>query len=101
MDLPHLAELYSAATGWDTSVEDLTQLTMKQVRLEKVCTLRHANFDRKDDLPAARDLCEPIPQGALAGGKMDEAKYNRMLDEYDDLHGWVRETGFPQAGNPD
>ena len=27
--------------------------------------------------------------------KIDEEKYNRMLDEYYDLHGWDRETSFP------
>jgi hypothetical protein len=33
----------------------------------------------------------------LAGyWKMDEGKYNRMLDEYYDLHGWDRETSFPK-----
>lgn len=96
MDLSHLAELYSAATGWDTSVADFKRLTMRQVSLEKAFNLRHTNYDRKDDLPAARDLCEPIPKGALAGWKMDEAKYNGMLDEYYDLHGWDRETGFPR-----
>lgn len=26
---------------------------------------------------------------------MDEAKYNNMLDDYYDLHGWDRETSFP------
>lgn len=96
MDLPQLAELYSAATGWDTSVEDLKRLTMRQVNLEKAFNLRHTDFDRKDDLPAPRDLCEPIPKGTLAGWKMDEEKYNQMLDEYYDLHGWDRETSFPK-----
>ena len=96
MDLPHLAELYSAATGWDTSVEDLKRLTMRQIHLEKAFNLRHTDFDRKDDLPAPRDLCEPIPKGTLAGWKIDEEKYNQMLDEYYDLHGWDRETSFPK-----
>jgi aldehyde:ferredoxin oxidoreductase len=26
---------------------------------------------------------------------MDEEKYDRMLDEYYDLHGWDRETSYP------
>lgn len=29
---------------------------------------------------------------------MDEEKYNQMLDEYYDLHGWDRETSFPKRG---
>jgi aldehyde:ferredoxin oxidoreductase len=43
-----------------------------------------------------RDLSEPIPTGPLAGWKMDENKYNTMLDDYHDLHGWDRETSFPK-----
>jgi len=95
LDLPHLAELYSAATGWETSVEDLNRMAMRQLNLEKAFNLRHTDFDRKDDLPTPRDLSEPIPTGDLAGWKMDEEEYNRMLDEYYDLHGWDSETSFP------
>jgi len=93
---PELAELYSAATGWETSVEDLKRMTIKQVNLEKALNLRFTGFDRKDDLPTKRDLEEPIKTGKLAGLKIDEAKYNAMLDEYYDLHGWDRETSFPR-----
>lgn len=93
--LPELAELYSAATGWETTADDLKRLTMKQVNLEKALNLRFTDFDRKDDMPTKRDLEEPIKTGNLAGWRMDEAKYNKMLDDYYDLHGWDRETSFP------
>ncbi|MBW1775887.1 MAG: hypothetical protein JRJ82_23935 [Deltaproteobacteria bacterium] len=96
MDLPQLAELYSAATGWKTSVEDLKRIAAKQLNLEKAFNLRHTHFDRKDDMPTPRDMTEPIPSGKLAGWKMDEKKYNEMLDEYYDMHGWDRETSFPK-----
>lgn len=96
MDLPHLAELYSAATGWETSVEDLKHMATKQINLEKAFNLRHTNLVRKDDLPTPRDLSEPISGGALAGWKMDEQKYNQMLDDYYDLHGWDRQTSYPK-----
>lgn len=94
--LPELAELYSAVTGWETSVEDLIHLTMRQVNLEKALNLRFTDFDRKDDMPTKRDLEEPIRTGKLAGLKIEEAKYSKMLDEYYDLHGWDRETSFPR-----
>ena len=48
------------------------------------------------DLPTSRDTNEPIPTGNLAGWKMDMKKFNQMLDEYYDLHGWDRATGFPK-----
>lgn len=94
-DLPQMAALYSAATGWQTSVEDLKQIAMKQLNLEKAFNLRFTDFDRKDDMPTPRDLNEPIPSGNLAGWKIDETKYDRMLDEYYDLHGWNKKTSFP------
>jgi aldehyde:ferredoxin oxidoreductase len=96
MDFNELAALYSAATGWETSVDDLKRIAEKQLNLEKAFNLRHTCFDRKDDLPTPRDRSEPIPSGALTGWKMDMEKFNKMLDEYYDLHGWDRETSFPK-----
>jgi len=95
IDLPQLAELYSTATGWPTSVKDFERLAMKQLNLEKAFNLRHTHFDRKDDMPTPRDLTEPIPTGDLAGWKIDEEKWNKMLDDYYDLHRWDRKTSFP------
>ena len=95
IDIPHLAELYTAATGWETSVEELKRMTRRQLNLEKAFNLRHTDFDRKDDLPTPRDLNEPIPSGNLKGWKIDEHQYNAMLDRYYDLHDWDRETSFP------
>lgn len=97
-NLPSLtehAELYSALTGWETSIEDLRRLAMRQLNMEKAFNLRFTDFDRKDDMPTPRDMNEPIPSGTLAGWKIDEEKYNKMLDEYYDLHGWDRETSYP------
>lgn len=94
--LPNLAELYSSATGWETSGKELEKLTMRQLSLEKAFNLRFTNFGRKDDMPTPRDLNEPIPTGSLAGWKMDEEKFNKMLDEYYEIHGWDRETSFPK-----
>ncbi len=95
IDRAELAELYSAATGWETSVKDIENLTMKQLNLEKSLNLRFTDFDRKDDMPTQRALNDPVPRGNLAGYKIDEDKYNKMLDEYYDLHHWDRETSYP------
>ena len=95
IDLPQLAELYSTATGWPTSVDDLKKLAERQLNLEKAFNLRFTNFDRKDDLPTPRDLAEAIPTGPATGWKFDLQKYNGMLDEYYELHGWDKKTSFP------
>lgn len=95
LDLRELSELYSAATGWETSVDHLKRLTMRQLNLEKAFNLRHTDLDRKDDLPTPRDMNEPIPTGTFAGWKLDVERYNKLLDEYYDLHGWDKETSYP------
>ena len=95
IDLPQMARLYSEATGWETSVEDLKHIAMRQLNLEKALNLRFTNFDRRHDMPTLRDLHEPIPSGNLAGWKLDEKKYNEMLDEYYELHGWNKRNSFP------
>jgi aldehyde:ferredoxin oxidoreductase len=95
IDLPQLAELYSTATGWPTSPEDLKRMAIRQLNLEKAFNLRHTPFGREADLPTRRDLSEPIPSGRLAGWKMDRGKFDRLLDEYYELHGWNKATSFP------
>ena len=96
MGFPEIIELYSAATGWDTSIKDIERLGMRQLNLEKAFNLRYTDFDRKDDMPTPRDMNEPIPTGRLAGWRIDEDKWNGMLDEYYDIHGWDRTTSFPK-----
>lgn len=95
IDLPQMARLYSEATGWETSVDDLKRIAMRQLNLEKALNLRFTNFDRRHDMPTPRDLLEPIPAGNLAGWRLDEKKYNEMLDEYYDLHGWNKQNSYP------
>ena len=36
-----------------------------------------------------------LMSASRAGFKIDEAQWNKMLDDYYDLHGWDRETSFP------
>ena len=38
-------------------------------------------------MPTLRDMQESIPTGSLTGWKMDEKRYNKILDEYYQIHG--------------
>jgi aldehyde:ferredoxin oxidoreductase len=96
MSLPEMAELYSSATGIERSAEDLFEIAMRQLNIEKAFNLRHTDYDRKDDMPTPRDLNEPIPTGNLKGWQIEEDKWNEMLDEYYDIHGWERKTSYPK-----
>jgi len=94
--LEDMAELYSSAAGLEISPDEFKTITLRQLNLEKVFNIRHAKFGRKDDLPTARDLSEPIPAGRLAGWKIDYDKWNAMLDNYYELHGWDKKTSYPE-----
>jgi aldehyde:ferredoxin oxidoreductase len=92
---PEIAELYSAATGWEISEEDLRRITAKILNVEKAFNLLHTNFDRKDDYPPPRDLTEPIPSGKFAGFRLTKEKWDQLLDEYYEMNRWDKKNSFP------
>ncbi|MCB2202818.1 aldehyde ferredoxin oxidoreductase family protein [bacterium] len=95
INIEDIAEMLSAATGIETSKEDLEDIAMRQLNLEKAINARFTNFTRKDDLPTERDQKEPLHKGKMDGWKLDMDKWNQMLDRYYELHGWDIETGYP------
>lgn len=92
---PEIAELYSAATGWETTEDDLRWVTTKILNVEKAFNLLHTNFGRKDDYPPPRCLAEPIPSGVFAGFHLTREKWDKLLDEYYEMEHWDKETSFP------
>ena len=92
---PELAELYSAATGWETTEEDFRRITTRILNVEKAFNLLHTNFDRKDDYPPPRVLTEPIPSGKFAGFHPTREKWGELLDEYYEMNHWDKKTSFP------
>jgi len=95
LGLPEIAELYSAATGWETTEDDFRRLATRMLNVEKAFNILHAGFSRKDDYPPPRCLEEPIPRGSAAGFKIGKEKWDHLLDEYYEMHNWDKETGFP------
>lgn len=92
---PELAEVYSAATGWETTEDDLRRAGERMLNVEKAFNLINTNLDRKDDYPTLRDMEEPIPSGPIKGWKLERKKWDDLLDEYYEMHGWDKETSFP------
>lgn len=91
-----LAEMVSAATGKEHSLVDMEEIAMRQINLEKAINLRFTDFDRKDDVPGQKRHFEEIPSGPLKGWKLSRERYDEMLDEYYELHGWDRGTSYPK-----
>lgn len=92
---PELAELYSAATGWETTEDDLKLCAEKILHVEKAFNILHAGFGRDDDYPPQRCLEEPVPRGSIAGFRLGKEKWDQLLNEYYEMHGWDVRTGFP------
>jgi len=89
-----IAELYSAATGWETTEEELVRIADRIFNVEKAFNVLHADLGRKDDYPPQRCLREPIKSGPFKGHALSKEKYDSMLDEYYQLHGWNKDTGL-------
>ncbi len=95
IDIHDIAELISSATGIEFTADDLGEIAMRQLNVEKAINLRHTDFARKDDYPDEREFNEPIKSGNLAGWTFDKEKFEKMMDRYYEIHGWDIETSYP------
>ena len=92
---PEIAELYSAATGLEMTEEDLKRTATRILNVEKAFNLLHTDLGRKDDYPPRRDLEEAVPSGSAKGWRIDQERWDKLLDDYYEMNHWDRETGFP------
>lgn len=98
---PHLfafkdwARMVSEATGLRITEEEMKDIGRRIYTLERLFNIREG-AGRKDDYLPDRFYEEPTPIGQeINRGKViDRGKYDMMLDEYYDYHGWDKE------GNP-
>ena len=89
------SKLFSAATGINVSSQELMNAGERIHNMGRVFNILSAGFSRKDDYPPERLMKEPIKSGELKGERLDRRAWDKMLDEYYDLHGWDRCTGWP------
>jgi len=94
LDPDDLAELYSAATGRDIDGDELMRIGERIHNIEKAFNVLHAGFSRRDDYPPQRLMEEPVKSGPMRGERLHREKWGQMLDEYYELHGWDKETGW-------
>jgi aldehyde:ferredoxin oxidoreductase len=92
---PEIAELYSAATGLETTDDDLKTAAARILNVEKAFNLLNTDLSRKDDYPPPRDLQEPMPSGSAKGWKIEREKWDQLLDEYYEMNYWDKKTSFP------
>lgn len=88
------AALYSKVIGKDVDSKKLFEIGEKIINIEKAFNTIHGGFNRKDDYPPQRFMDEPVKTGPLAGERLPLDKWNKLLDEYYDFHGWDKETSW-------
>lgn len=95
IDPKMMTEFYAHATGTEVSEEELLEVGHRIVTLEKAFNVREG-ATRKDDTLAWRFMNEPIQSGPRRGMTTPQKELDLMLDEYYELHGWDRATGWPK-----
>ncbi|MFW6176063.1 MAG: aldehyde ferredoxin oxidoreductase family protein [Thermoplasmatota archaeon] len=95
-----ITKLISVTTGWDIEKEELIEIGERIHNLERYFNSIHAGFDRKDDYPPDRFFTDKIKSGPYKGEKLDIDKFDMMLSENYDIHGWD-EKGIPSKDRLD
>lgn len=86
--------LTNAALGTELTEEDLMLIGRRVHHLEKAFNTIHAGFNREDDYPPKRYINESVKSGPYKGARLDRANWDSMLDEYYELQGWDKKTGW-------
>ena len=88
-------EVFELITGVRLTREELSAIGQRVYTIERMFNNRQGRT-RADDYLPERYYVEPTPLGLpMARGKtIDREKYDQMLDEYYEIHGWDR-NGVP------
>lgn len=96
LDIPldFYARWYSAATGIESTLEDLLSRSEGVYNITRSISVREG-ISRKDDIPPARVFDDPVKTGPTKGNKLSREAYNKLLDLYYEKRGWDKKTGIP------
>ena len=83
-------------TGKDYSAEELLKAGEVLQNLERSFNLLHAGFGRSDDMPPRKLTEILVKKGTYEGERLHLDKWNKMLEEYYELHGWEKMNGRPK-----
>ena len=90
-----MADLFESATGISMDIEKLHRASERILNLERAFNIREGLRKEDDTLPR-RMFDEEIPSGPSKGRKVSEEKFNKLLEEYYELHGWDS-NGIPRT----
>lgn len=89
------SKLLEVTMGMKFTPEQLKEIGERIYTIERLFNIREG-ATRKDDTLSERYFTEPTPDGLeiVRNKKIDRVKFEKMLDEYYEIHGWDNE------GNP-
>jgi len=95
INFEHISKFLHYNAGLELSPREVWDVAERCYNIERIFNLREG-FDRKDDMLSDRYFDEPTRRGLaiVRGRSLDREKFNGMLDEYYELHGWDR-NGVP------
>lgn len=94
ISLEHLADIYSAATGWETSGQDLMAVGERVLNLQRMFNMREG-LQRKDDRLPERAAQQPAFGFYENETRCAISDFDGMLDEYYEAREWDLKTGMP------
>jgi aldehyde:ferredoxin oxidoreductase len=95
INFEHISKFLHYNVGLELSPREVWDAAERCYNIERMFNLREG-FDRKDDMLSDRYFDEPTKRGLaiVRGRSLDREKFNGMLDEYYELHGWDK-NGVP------
>ncbi len=90
------AEMYSAVTGKEATLDDLLEKSKHIYNLTRLIGVKHG-LTRQHDYPPQRMTQDAVQTGKLQGCKIDLEEYEKLLDIYYQKRGWDKK-GIPPKG---
>ena len=90
------AEVYSAATGLETTREDLLTAAENMWDVRRAFNLREGASHLDDTCPD-RFFKEPVSVGSTRLEPLEESHFRELVQAYYDERGWDPETGMPSS----
>lgn len=94
IDYDDISRLLYNATGLNLTPAELKELGERVYTLERLYIVREG-ITRKDDTLPDHYFDVPVPDGPSKGHYIDRNEFQKMLDEYYELHGWDN-NGIPK-----
>ena len=95
LTLDNFVELINSGMGITLTKEELMDhYASIGINLEKAFNALHTHMSREDDIPPKRFREEEVKSGPYKGFKIDEEKYNKMVNEFYEFWEWDKKTGM-------